>query len=140
MQISSRLTIATHILLAIEYFKDKCKTTSDFLASSVHVNPVVIRRILLQLRDAGMIEVARGSGGASLQVDPSQITMLDVYRAVDCVEKKGLFHFHESPDRNCPVGRRIHDVLDGRLQAAQAAMEHSLASTTLAELLAELKD
>ena len=42
MQISSRLTVAVHVLLCIEVFKDQRKVTSDFLASSVNVNPVVI--------------------------------------------------------------------------------------------------
>ena len=39
--------------------------TSDFIASSVNVNPVVIRRLLQQLKKAGIVEVKRGSGGAS---------------------------------------------------------------------------
>ena len=63
MQISSRFTIAIHMLTCIETFKEDYKVTSDFLASSINVNPVVIRRILSQLRDAGIIEVKRGTGG-----------------------------------------------------------------------------
>ena len=59
MQISSRFTIAIHMLTCIETFKEDYKVTSDFLASSINVNPVVIRRILSQLRDAGIIEVKR---------------------------------------------------------------------------------
>ena len=64
MQISSRFTIAIHMLTCMEAFKDEYKVTSDFLASSINVNPVVIRRILSQLKDAGLIEVKRGTGGA----------------------------------------------------------------------------
>ena len=85
MQISSRLTVAVHTLLAIEYFHLEYKVTSEFIASSVCVNPVVIRRILLQLKDAGLVDVARGSGGATLKKPPQSITLLDVYRAVDCM-------------------------------------------------------
>ena len=66
MQISSRFTIAIHMLTCVETFKEDYKVTSDFLASSINVNPVVIRRILSQLRDAGIIEVKRGTGGASV--------------------------------------------------------------------------
>ena len=108
MQISSRLTVAVHTLLAIEYFHLEYKVTSEFIASSVCVNPVVIRRILLQLKDAGLVDVARGSGGATLKKPPKSITLLDVYRAVDCMEKDSMFHFHENPNANCPVGSRIH--------------------------------
>lgn len=50
MQISSRFTIAVHILICIETFKNDYKITSDFLASSVNVNAVVIRRLLQQLK------------------------------------------------------------------------------------------
>ena len=54
MQISSRFTIAVHIFACIDTFKDNFKVTSDFLASSVNVNPVIIRKIVLQLRNAGL--------------------------------------------------------------------------------------
>lgn len=135
MQITSRLTVAAHTLAVIEYFKDKNKTTSDFIASSVGVNPVVIRRILLQLKDAGFIDVARGSGGATLKKRPEEITLLDIYRAVDCVEEGALFHFHENPNPDCPVGSRIHAALDGYLLQAQQAMEDSLNSVTLRDVL-----
>ena len=60
MQISSRFTIAVHIFDCIETFQGKYKLTSDFLASSVNVNPVIIRKILSQLRNAGLVNVARG--------------------------------------------------------------------------------
>ena len=59
MQISSRFTIAVHVLIGIETFKNDCKVTSELLASSVNVNPVVIRRLLQQLKRAGIVEVVR---------------------------------------------------------------------------------
>ena len=140
MQISSRLTVAVHTLLAIEYFHLEYKVTSEFIASSVCVNPVVIRRILLQLKDAGLVDVARGSGGATLKKPPQSITLLDVYRAVDCMEKDSMFHFHENPNPACPVGKNIHGVLDGHLAAAQAAMENELKKVTLSTLVEQLDE
>ena len=139
MQISSRFTIAIHVLTAIEVFKDQCKTTSELLASSVHTNPVVIRRILQQLKAAGLIDVTRGSGGAALKRDPAQISLLDVYHAVDCVESGDLFHFHKDPNAQCPVGRNIHAVLDGRLLRMQEALEDEMKKTTLADILQETR-
>ena len=65
MQISSRFTIAIHMLTCMEIFKNEYKITSDFLAESIQVNPVIIRRILGQLKEAGLIEVKRGTGGAA---------------------------------------------------------------------------
>ena len=134
MQISSRFTIAIHIITCIEAFKDEYKTTSDFLAASVNVNPVVIRRILQQLKKAGIVETKRGSGGAYAAKPLDEITFYDIYKAVDCVEND-LFHFHENPNTNCPVGRNIHFVLDNRLHDVQNAMENKLKEMKLSDVV-----
>ena len=134
MQISSRFTLAIHIFACIDTFGNECKVTSDFLAGSTNVNPVIIRKILGQLKEAGLIDVARGTGGTTVAKPLDQITFLDVYRAVECVENGNLFHFHENPNSNCPVGRNIHYILDDKLLRVQAAMEKELASITLEDL------
>lgn len=134
MQISSRFTIAVHILICIETFKDDYKITSDFLASSVNVNPVVIRRLLQQLKKAGIINVKRGSGGAYIEKPLDEITLLDVYNAVECIDNGNLFHFHENPNSRCPVGSNIHAVLDKRLDSIQQAMEREMSSVTLQDI------
>lgn len=133
MKITSRFTVAVHTLVAIQTLGKENKTTSEFLASSVNVNPVVIRRTLLSLKAAGMVEVKAGSGGATLKKDPADITLYDIYVAMDCLEG-GLFHFHENPNPDCPVGKNIHAVLDTHLLNAQTAMENQLKSVTLADL------
>ncbi len=135
MQISSRFTIAVHVLIAIETFKSTHKTTSDFLASSVNVNPVVIRRLLQQLKKAGIISVQRGSGGADIEKPLEAITLLDVYNAVEPVENGNLFHFHENPNERCPVGRNIHKIMDGRLKEIQDAMEDKMRSMTVKDVM-----
>lgn len=134
MQISSRFTLAIHIFACIDTFGNECKVTSDFLAGSTNVNPVIIRKILGQLKGAGLIDVARGTGGTTVANPLDQITFLDVYRAVECVENGDLFHFHDNPNDNCPVGRNIHQILDDKLLRVQSAMEKELASITLEEL------
>lgn len=138
MQISSRFTIAIHIFSCIHTFEKERKVTSDFLASSVEVNPVVIRRILLQLKAAGLVNVQRGTGGTTIAKELENITFLDVYKAVDCIESGELFHFHENPNIECPVGRNIHNVLDGKLRRVQETMERELDSITLADLVRDL--
>lgn len=133
MQISSRFTIAIHIFACIDTFKDDYKLTSDFLAGSVNVNPVVVRRILQQLKTAGLITVTRGSGGADIAKPLDQITFLDIYNAVECIGNGQLFHFHENPNSLCPVGRNIHNALDSRLLQIQKAMEDEMQKITLAD-------
>ena len=134
MQISSRFTVALHIFACAEYFKDKCKVTSDFLASSINTNPVIIRRILSQLSRAGLIRVARGTGGIEISRPLKDITFLDVYRAVEPIEDGRLFHFHENPNPACPVGRNIHALLDGKLESIQSAMEDRMKEYTLDDI------
>lgn len=135
MQISSRFTIAVHIFACIDTFKDEYKITSDFLSSSIQVNPVIIRKILSQMRNAGLITVARGTGGTSLAKPANEITLLDVYKAVECVENGKLFHFHENPNQNCPVGKNIHLILDDKLLRVQNAMEKELQAITIQDII-----
>lgn len=134
MQISSRFTLAVHIFACIDTFGEEYKVTSDFLAGSTNVNPVIIRKILGQLKGAGLIEVARGTGGTTVAKPLNEITFLDVYYAVECVENGELFHFHENPNTECPVGRNIHHILDDKLLQVQSALEKELASITLADI------
>jgi Rrf2 family protein len=137
MQISSRFTIAVHVLIAIETFKKDHKITSEFLASSANVNPTVIRRLLQQLKKADIVTVKRGSGGADIERPLTEITLLDVYNAVEPVENGQLFHFHEDPNELCPVGRNIHKIMDHRLEEIQNAMEDKMRRITIADVMAD---
>lgn len=139
MQITSKFTVAVHILACIDIFGGQMRVTSDFLSGSTGVNAVIVRNVLGQLRNAGIVETRQGSGGAHLSKALDEITLYDIYKAVDCVDDEGLFHFHENPNAECPVGRNIHKAMDGRLEAAQAALENELKSTTLAQVVADTR-
>ena len=139
MQITSKFTAAVHILTCIDIFGGQMRVTSDFLSGSTGVNAVIVRTVLGQLRNAGIVETRQGSGGAHLAKALDEITLYDIYKAVDCVDDEGLFHFHENPNADCPVGRNIHKAMDGRLQTAQAALENELKSTTLAQVVADTR-
>ena len=139
MQITSKFTAAVHILTCIDIFDGQMRVTSDFLSGSTGVNAVIVRNVLGQLRNAGIVETRQGSGGAHLAKSLDEITLYDIYKAVDCVDDEGLFHFHENPNADCPVGRNIHKAMDGRLEAAQSALENELKSTTLAQVVADTR-
>ena len=140
MQISSRFTVALHIFTCVETFKDDYKVTSDFLASSIGTNPVIIRKILTQLQGAGLIKVLRGTGGIEVTRDLSEITFFDVYQAIEPVEDGDLFRFHENPRPLCPVGRNIHALLDDKLSSIQNAMETEMKKYTLDDLRSGMQD
>ncbi|MFB5267655.1 Rrf2 family transcriptional regulator [Paenibacillus enshidis] len=136
-QISSRFSMAVHILSMITL--DPLYSTGDRIARSINSNPVVIRRIMAQLKKAGYIETKSGVAGASLQVSPERLTLLDIFRAVESVEGNQLFNFHKDPDPNCSVGMNIESVLVPQFSHAQMAMERELASVTLAQIVEQLR-
>lgn len=135
MQISSRFTIAVHIFACIDTFEKEQKITSDFLSTSIQVNPVIIRKILSSLKKSQLLNVQRGTGGTTIAKPLDQITLYDIYQSVECIENGELFHFHENPNLDCPVGRNIHHILDDKLLRVQKAMENELKSITLKEVI-----
>lgn len=138
MQIGTRFSVSLHILLCVEVFKTERKVTSDFIAGSVNTNPVVIRRLMGQLKDAGLIEIAAGTGGITLTRPAAAITLLDVFRASDALRQDSLFRIHEDTAPGCAVGGNIADLLGGYFAGAQASLEAELARTSLADLLSDL--
>ena len=134
MQISSRFTIALHIFSCVDTFKDDYKITSEFLAGSINTNPVIIRKILTQLKNAGLITVARGTGRILTTRALNEISFYDVYQAIEPVENGDLFNFHSSPNPQCPVGKNIHALLDDKLKTIQLAMENEMKKYTLDDL------
>lgn len=135
MQITSKFTIAVHIITAIDYFKDSKKVTSSFLAGSVGANPVIVRNIMGELKEAEIINISQGKSGIELAKELDDITFYDIYKAVDSVNEEGLFHFHEKPNPECPVGRNIHKAMEGKLTDVQQAMEEKMKRITLAEVV-----
>ena len=135
---SSRFTIAVHTLLCIERFRKEYKITSDFIAGSVNVNPVIIRRVIGQLKKAGLVTTEAGVGvaGTDLARDPSEISLADVFLAVE--DDGPLFRFHEQPNPACPVGKSIHHVLGSRLDHLEKTMMDELAETKLSDLRADV--
>jgi hypothetical protein len=125
--------MAIHMFACIDTFTDQ-KMTSDFMAASIGTNPVIVRKLLQQLKAAGLIEVSRGTGGVTVTKPLNEITFLDIYKAVECTPDEELFHFHENPNQACPVGKNIHHVLDDKLAKVQEAMERELAAITLADV------
>lgn len=139
MQITGKFTVAVHILTCIEIFGDRMRVTSDFLSGSTGVNAVIIRNVLGQLRKAGIVITRQGSGGANLAKPLDEITLYDIYKAVDCMDDNGLFRFHENPNANCHVGRNIHKAMDKKLFAVQNAMENELKKIMLSDIVSDTK-
>ncbi|TKC15318.1 Rrf2 family transcriptional regulator [Robertmurraya kyonggiensis] len=133
MSISSRFAVGVHILTLIEFNKDGV-SSSEYLAESVNTNPALIRKIIGMLKKAELVEVHPGIAGANLAKKLSEITLLDVYKAVNVVPENELFSVHENPNPKCLVGRNIQETIIPILSIAQLAMEKVLGSVTIEDI------
>ena len=98
---------------------------------------MVIRRLLSALVKARLVKAQKGaSGGFTLASAAENISLLDVYRAVEPRPDYGLRNF--APNHKCPVGAKIESILQGIFFKAQASMEAELAHVTLAHVHAQL--
>lgn len=137
MNTSSRFAFAVHVL-ALLSLQEGAPLSSDMIAGSVNTNPALVRRLLSMLSEAGLTTSQLGAGGGALLARaPRDITLLEIYRAVDDAQ---LFALHrEEPNPACMVGRNIQVVLRGIIDDAQRAMESSLAARTLADATADVE-
>jgi Rrf2 family protein len=134
---SCRFAFAIHVMVVLAMHRNGL-CASTLLARTVNTNPVVIRRLLLDLRKAGLIRTERGpAGGARLARVPERIKVRDIYRAV---EDPALFAVHRrKPSKSCPVGCRIESVLSGLFARASRAVEREYADISLASLARKLR-
>ena len=137
LKISSRFTVAAHMLALIS-FDDYGNLTSRQIADSVNTNPVVIRRLMIKLKEAEFIDVSQGNSGIELVKPLSDITLFDVYKAVEVVEERELFQIHEDTNIKCVVGANIQMVLEVILENAQTAMESVLKNVTLENIVSKI--
>jgi Rrf2 family protein len=136
MTSNTRFAVGIHILTLLAQDREE-PITSEFMAGSVNTNPVVIRRVLGALRQARLVTSQGGNrGGWRLVREPEEITLADVYAAV---EAESLFPLPQrAPNPQCRVGRNIQQALTQHIDAAAQALTAELARTTVADILREV--
>lgn len=136
--LSSRFTVAVHILALLTIENKAEPTTSEYLARSASTNAVVIRRILKMLGEAGLVEAQPGAhGGTTLARLPEQITLLEVYNAV---ESGHVFSFgNREPNPYCICGRSLEPVIKKVFHQAETALEKTLAGVTIADIARDVE-
>jgi Rrf2 family protein len=135
MRIANRFSIAVHILSLLGAIR-QVEHTSDWMAGSIGVNPVVVRNIIGMLRRAGLVRTSQGVAGAELARPLAEISLLDVYRAVESDPQ--LFSVHPRPHPNCEIGSKIQATLEQVFGEAQQAMESKLAATSIQQLVRQM--
>lgn len=140
MQISMKCSVAVHCLIFIHEAKGVAKVTSTLLAESTGCNPVVIRNILSALKKAGLITVPRGTGGAELCADPRQITLYQIYAALEPEGVTSLIGIHPCQGLSCPVAQNIRQVLQTPYHKIEDAVRTTMESITLQSMLDDFHD
>lgn len=136
MAANSHFTIAVHALCWIDLAarRGERPLTSERIADSLASNPVLVRRLLAPLRDAGILESGRGPGsGWTLARPTDQIRLSDVRRALG-PERLFAMHPHE-PKQTCPVGYGIRPVLGSVYEEVEGAVERELSRRTVSSIL-----
>lgn len=138
MSTSTRFAVAIHILTNITLHDGQAVRSED-IAHSVNTNPTVVRRILGSLACAGLTQAQRGLGGGALLARAAeQITLLDIYRAV---EEPPYFALHRAPPNpDCYIGHNITAVLEQEFSRLSQVIEQSLAQTSMADIVRQVKE
>ncbi|MCD8307513.1 MAG: Rrf2 family transcriptional regulator [Clostridia bacterium] len=139
MRASKRFPTAVHALLFVAVLSPKKRVTSSLAAESAGSNPVIIRNIFLDLSRCGLIAAAPGkNGGVVLAKDAKEITLWDIYEAVEPNDAEEIFSIHDDDASETPIGKNFYRILYPHMEEAVSAMKASMEQVTLDTLKAEL--
>lgn len=136
MSISSRSAIAIHALMKLARSTEYPLTSTE-IADSLRSNPVLVRRILGSLREAGLVSSTEGRGGGwTLARASRDITLYDTYAAVEVGPI--LSRHPHPPSPQCEVGRHIEALLEAEFRDAERGLEQRLGRTTIDHLVRQM--
>lgn len=131
MKRNSRLSLALHTLSHMAGDPDRMRTSAD-IADHAGTNPVVVRRVLGKLREAGLLASEKGhAGGWRLARKPQDITLADVYLALDerLVATDGM-----NGSSTCSVEHALQERVSGVLEEIEQSLVQRLAETSISEV------
>ncbi|MBB5234738.1 DNA-binding IscR family transcriptional regulator [Deinococcus budaensis] len=136
MSLDSRLSSVLHLLLHL--MESQRAIPSERLATALNSNPVVVRRTMAGLRDAGLVTSEKGHGGGwRLACDPDPTTLFDVYRALGSPTLFAIGNRSQNP--TCLIEQAVNAALDDTLQQAGALIAARLQTLTLAALASDFE-
>lgn len=132
MKYSTRLSDAVHILVFLHEHEDSA-VTSSMVAESIRTNPSYVRQLMALLKDAGLVDTSQGRARSELAQQPEDISLLDVYRAVE--GRKPLLHLDTHTNPECGVGMNIQEALAEYYDRVQRSAEQSMAAISLRDII-----
>lgn len=131
MRNDSRLSRTLHVLLHMA--RHEGPMTSEAIGRMLGTNPVVVRRTMAGLRDAGYVRSEKGHGGGwSIAADLDEVSLLDVHRAVGGPRIFAIGSDRSNPD--CAVEKAVNQAIEDTLREAEALLIERLGSVSLAQL------
>ena len=128
---NGRFSISMHILTLLEKSPNEV-LSSDYLAGSININPVLVRKEIINLRKHGLVSSKEGKSGGSYLARPAkEILLSDVYEAVR--QNSILGQNKNKPNPKCIVGKQIDEHLNNLSNEVEYAMIKKLSKTTLAD-------
>lgn len=137
MKTSAQFSLSVHALLMIACFPEE-KITSEIVAESAGCNPVIIRNAFSKLRKAGLLTTRSGKGRNALTRSAEEITLWEVYSAVEGEQAGIPVKIHDTASGICPVGSKVCQVLSGHIADAADAMRRELEKVRLSDLRDEI--
>ncbi|MFD2595472.1 Rrf2 family transcriptional regulator [Sphingobacterium griseoflavum] len=126
---NTRFATAIHILTLLDH-NPEVWLTSEWIAGSINVNPVVVRKELGALQEAGLVISRKGKEGGSMLAKSSvDISLASVYEAVRKTEVLGRKNQHTNP--RCPIGKEINVKLTDLFQETDRLLNHLLTTKSL---------
>jgi Predicted transcriptional regulator len=128
---NSRFAISLHILTLLEKAKGEL-LSSEYMAGSININPVLVRKELSNLRNHGFVNSKEGkNGGSYLSKSAKEINLADIYSAVKQINLLGISK--NTPNPQCPVGKQMNTHLNSLYNSTEQALVKELSSQTLAD-------
>lgn len=137
MAYSTKFTVATHMLVMLDMFSEEQVTSKD-MAASIQTNPALVRKLLSLLKKGGLVDSTPGPSKTKLMRQPEDITLYDIYVAVE--EVQSLFTIHEETNQACPVGKNIQSVMLGYTEKIEGVVRDEMQSVTLADVIRDIKN
>ncbi|HEY3763462.1 MAG TPA: Rrf2 family transcriptional regulator [Verrucomicrobiae bacterium] len=137
MAVNTQFSIAVHIMAGLAAGCAR-EMTSSRLAMSVNTSPSFVRRVLAKLSKANLVETTTGKTGACrLAKNAKDISLLDIYRAVDAPKAFAIHAYKEQ--KSCTVSCKIKAALEHVLGKTQQSLESSLRGISLAQIISDMK-
>ena len=132
MKYSTKVSDAVHILAFIQ-LNPTGSLSSSSIAESVRTNPGCVRQLMSALRKAGLLSSVQGHPRPSLTREPTAVTLLDIYKAVE--GDKPLLHLDTHTNPECGVGIYIQLSLQDYFDQIQKTAEDEMQRITLQAIL-----